>query len=260
MKLYSLEDTILTLAKNYEGMGDVHRGDVYYFSEKEDVVYPAFNLLTNNIYHNVDEYTKTYNLTLFCFDRLTNDRENIADCQSQAIQALQTIIYWLIDEGNCEVTNITFTPFEQRFNDLCAGAFAYCNVVIPVSECGDEEFVITPANLKKLTVNRNGVYKAEAGSGFDSVTVNVPEPKYYHEDVDDETNAQLNVNNNVVQVNRDGIEIYEKGGNRVNIDYDGVCVFTEVGAKLTWNDARVLTICRRVVLPAPLGPTIDTNS
>lgn len=246
MKLYSLTDTILTLASAVPNRGTQFCGDIYHISEIADASYPAFVLTNREVYQNRDEYYEDHHVIMFEFDRLTESQDNNLDVQSHSIQTLKAIVDKL-EELGCIISVAQYTPFVQRFSDMCSGAMADVRLRIPINACYEYSFEIGDLiDLKDLYVTKNGNYVAAPNTAYKSVVVNVEgggtDYNHYHEDVDDETNAQLNVNNNVVQVNRDGIEIYEKGGNRINIDYDGVCVFTEVGAKLTWNDARVLTI------------------
>lgn len=82
----------------------------------------------------------TYNFTLFYVDRLTDDKRNKNEVQSNAISVLQAIVNKLQDLDMVHVGNnrgvsninisdsIQYTTFTERFTAECAGA--YCNVGI----------------------------------------------------------------------------------------------------------------------------------
>ena len=242
MKLYNLEDTILKIAEAVPDIRTVHKGDVYYYNEQENVEYSAFNVLMREVFEYRSDYYTIFHVNLFAFDRLTESKDNLSDCESHAIQQLKAIIKKLEDLG-ATIDSVAYYPFTQRFDDLCAGAYADVRIRVETNDCGDYYFDIGDIiDLYDIYITKNGTYTAETGGAYKTVTVNVEgggtDLKYYAEDVDESTNAQIKVNNNVAQVNRDGIEIYDKDGNRINIDYDGICAY---GSALTFNDARVLT-------------------
>ena len=243
MKLYSLTDTILTLASAVPNRGTQFCGDVYHIGEIADAFYPAFVLTNREVYQNRDEYYEDHHIIMFEFDRLTESQDNNLDIQSHSIQTLKVIVDKL-EELGCIISVAQYTPFVQRFSDMCGGAFADVRLRIPIDDCYEYSFDLGDLiDLKDLYVNKNGNYIAAPNTAYKSVVVNVEgggtDYNHYHEDVDDETNAQIKVNNNIIQVSRDGIEIYDKDNKgRINVDYDGVNVY---GSALTFNDARVLT-------------------
>lgn len=243
MKLYSLEETILKIAEAVPDIRTVHKGDVYYYNEQENIEYSAFNVLMREVFEYRSDYYTIFHTNLFAFDRLTESKDNLSDCESHAVQQLKAIIKKLEDLG-ATIDSVAYYPFTQRFNDLCAGAYADVRIRVETNDCGDYYFDIGDIiDLYDIYITKNGTYTAETGGAYKTVTVNVEgggtDYNHYHEDVDESTNAQLNVNNNIIQVSRDGIEIYDKDNKgRINVDYDGVNVY---GSALTFNDARVLT-------------------
>lgn len=65
----------------------------------------------------------TYNFRFFYVDRLLNDESNVADIQSEGVALLDNVIRQLADQDGVRVDSYTFTPFTQRFADLCAGVY-----------------------------------------------------------------------------------------------------------------------------------------
>ena len=67
---------------------------------------------------------------------ITSAKDNQIEVQSTGVQVLDNIIRILQDEG-IMATPYSFQPFNQRFNDECAGVF--CNVTFEVlnAPCGE---------------------------------------------------------------------------------------------------------------------------
>ena len=93
--------------------------------------------------HLVEEYTTTFNITLFYFDRLSNGDENDIDIYSTAVEQLKSLINKIGDiegvlkvEDGYRITNFADT---ETFDDRLAGAYATIDVVTDNKFLCDEE-------------------------------------------------------------------------------------------------------------------------
>ena len=93
--------------------------------------------------HLVEEYTTTFNITLFYFDRLSEGDENDIDIYSAAVEQLKSLINKIGDiegvlkvEDGYSITNFADT---ETFDDRLAGAYATIDVVTDNKFLCDEE-------------------------------------------------------------------------------------------------------------------------
>lgn len=102
---------------NYVGVGNV-----YDLNTTPDAEYSVVYITqgTSSVY---ETYT-THSLTLFYIDRLTDNFDNRLEIQSNGVKELTNIINTLVNVEDVEVSYpLTFTYFNQRFADDCAGVF-----------------------------------------------------------------------------------------------------------------------------------------
>lgn len=97
-------------------------GDVYEYLNSTSHKYPILYLTTDNIQVDIDDRMYTLNGTLYFVDRVQEDNKNTLYVQSQGLSVLTDIFSKLNNELN--ISNITCTPFTQKFTDLCGGAYA----------------------------------------------------------------------------------------------------------------------------------------
>ena len=107
------------------------RNDVFRLNATSDARYGVFAWTQGQHAENIDDPLVSYVFTLFYVDRLTEDQGNEIEVESVAIQTLDNVIRTLIDRG-FEADGWTFTTFNQRFLDECAGAYARVTVRVPV--------------------------------------------------------------------------------------------------------------------------------
>ena len=178
MTLFNLVNTITDIAKAQPNMGSVFVGDVYELNHRQDVQYPAFVLTQQQHRKNPNTEITTYNLNLFVVDRLTDDKENRLDVQSHSIKNLENIVGGLYDLPVTIINDFTINTFEERFNDVCAGAYISLNCQIQESDCDFDTFIefIPTSKLTDLYVTENGTYTAEYG--YKTVEVDVAGPEY----------------------------------------------------------------------------------
>ena len=102
--------------------------DIYELNSIPTIEYSVFYITPNTF--NVEEDTITYSLNLYYIDRWDETDDNQLEIQSSGILALQNIINrFNTDYANVEIDYpLVFTPFYQRFKDICAGVFVRINV------------------------------------------------------------------------------------------------------------------------------------
>lgn len=158
-------------------------GDVYELNHIQNVTYPAVVVTVGQHTSNLDNYNFNYRLNIFYVDRLTDDKANKIDVHAHAITFINSLLKALDDEyiiSDYEIYN-----FNERFNDVCAGAYVSCRIQMPISECYDfpDGGVPMPeiiSNLEDISITENGSYSAPRGTAYKNVNVDV-KPKISEE-------------------------------------------------------------------------------
>lgn len=101
-------------------------------NEMRAVEYGVFAITQGE--HTSREGWTAYSLNLFYIDRLVNGQDNELEIQSHAIEVLKGILK-MAGEGGIDVGEARFTAFTDRFQDLCAGAYAAAVFTVPESDC-----------------------------------------------------------------------------------------------------------------------------
>lgn len=104
-------------------------GDIYNLNDNPSVLYGAFARTQGR--HRTDPLAgeTTYKFNLFYVDRLTEDKSNVDEVQSVAVQVLQNILLRLVSM-NIGVENAELQPFTQKFSDECAGMYCVVGLVV----------------------------------------------------------------------------------------------------------------------------------
>ena len=113
------------------GVRTIVRNDVFRLNACPDVDYSVFAWLQNEHTSEDGSQILTYNFTFFYVDRLTEDRANELEVQSQGIEVLENILRSLPDLG-LYPAGYSFRTFNQRFSDECAGVF--CTVSLDAAK------------------------------------------------------------------------------------------------------------------------------
>lgn len=128
--------TVLNLIAEYQPNvnGIVESGDIFDLNKDEyQQKYSAFCVTQNT--HTIDEYFTTYSFTLYYVDRLTLDKSNKIEIQSNAMEFFSNFINTIIgniDELNIlDITNGDVVTFTEKFSAECAGAYMVCNITTP---------------------------------------------------------------------------------------------------------------------------------
>ena len=172
-----LFDKIKNLSKSLDpNIEYVVYGDVYELNHIQNVTYPAVVVTVGQHTSNLDNYNFNYKLNIFYVDRLTDDKVNKIDVHANAIIFINSLLKALDDEyiiSDYEIYN-----FNERFNDVCAGAYVSCRIQMPISECydfpgGDGKTHEIISNVEDINITENGVYSAPYGTAYKNVDVNV---------------------------------------------------------------------------------------
>lgn len=123
MNYYNFVNTILETAKSHKLVYEVGEGDIYEHLNSGDHKYPCVFLTVQNVDSNGDQMTVTG--SLFYVDALLSDTSNKLQIQSTGMTTLQQIFMRLMDNyPDFDLRIGRYTPFDEKFADLCAGVFS----------------------------------------------------------------------------------------------------------------------------------------
>lgn len=137
----TLRDTILLIERIAAGQPAVNmivRNDIFKLNDCPDALYGVFAWTQGDHTGGPDRWDTAFNFSLFYTDRLTEDGGNQIDVQSTAVAVLTNVLRALA--ATAEVGEWTITPFNQRFADMCAGAWARVAVRVPVDTVCVEDY------------------------------------------------------------------------------------------------------------------------
>lgn len=123
---------IEVVASQQPSVNMIVRNDVFRLNAKADAKYGVFAWLQREHSTANESGYFIFSFTFFYVDRLLPDKSNEIEVQSLGIQTLNNIIRALEDKDVCTETTYTFQVFNQRFADLCAGAYCNVNLIVPV--------------------------------------------------------------------------------------------------------------------------------
>lgn len=160
----------IALANPYiENAGD---GSIYdYMNANPSIKYGVF--FVSQTTHREDDYFDWFGFNLFVIDRLVDNLEsNRLEIQSIAKEVLSNTIKTFVKKF-LGVTHgeIRYTPFTQRFADLCAGQ--YCNIEFKIPKV-----IICEENFKEIGIIHDdcaGVYENGYRKGYEDGLNNCPE-------------------------------------------------------------------------------------
>ena len=116
----------------------VVRNDIFRLNTYADARYGVF-AWTQQQHASVNEDMIRFSFSIFYVDRLTFDQGNQVEIQSTGIEVLGNIIRTMEDAG-CFPGTATFTTFNQRFLDECAGVFCNVSFEVPTASVCPEEY------------------------------------------------------------------------------------------------------------------------
>lgn len=131
MTLIEVIKAIEYVAVRQPSINLVVRNDVFRINEKPDARYAIFAWTQGQHNTSVDSDYINYTFTFFYVDRLKSDHSNEMEIQSVGIQTLNNIIRALEEYNVFSDVLYTFTTFNQRFVDECAGVFVNVTLSAP---------------------------------------------------------------------------------------------------------------------------------
>ena len=139
----TLTDTIRKIeavAGAIPSVASIVRNDIFRLNSLPDAEYAVFGWTQGQHTASVQSSLVTFNFTFFYIDRLRADKRNEMEIQSVGIQVLDNIIRTLDENGIYSENTYTFTTFNQRFLDECAGVFTNVALQVPLSELCAETY------------------------------------------------------------------------------------------------------------------------
>lgn len=139
----TLRDTILLLeqiAAAQPAVNMIVRNDIYKLNACPDALYGAFAWTQGQHSGGADRWDTAFSFSLFYVDRLTEDGANQVDVQSTAVSVLTNILRAVAATDLLNLDDWTITTFNERFADMCAGAFAQVTVHVPADTVCVEEY------------------------------------------------------------------------------------------------------------------------
>lgn len=124
MTLSEIIDIIKATALAQPAVKMVVENDIFRLNEKMDAEYGVFAFVQREHRETIDGLI-TYAFSFIYADRIASTMDNEIAVQSVGLRTLGNIIRAL-DEAGLQVDSWNYTTYNQRFSDLCAGAF--CNV------------------------------------------------------------------------------------------------------------------------------------
>ena len=124
MTLKTTIEKLRDIALKTHNVRSVIINDIYRENAFASIDYGVVAIIQNE--HVVGDNIVTYNLTLVYVDRLAKDGSNELDIQSDGMLTLTNIINAFVgevDDASIE-GDVTFTAYNQRFVDDCAGVYA----------------------------------------------------------------------------------------------------------------------------------------
>lgn len=158
MNYFNLIENIKEVSLGY--VEEFFEGDIYEFLNNGTHKYPSMILTIQNI---DTSNLNTISATLFCVERLTDSGDNKTEAQSLCMTNILKVMQKL--EENFDITQSTFTPFTEKFSDLCAGMYVEFTLSYMGENVCDEE-----ETIRTLVITEIGIYDV---SKFDRVEIKI---------------------------------------------------------------------------------------
>lgn len=138
MTLLQLIRAMELVALKQPAVKNVVENDVFRLNALPNAKYGVFAWTQGTHSGDADSSLRTFSFTLFYVDRLRTDEKNQVEVQSVGIETLSNVLKQLEEAYDVEIGEYSLTTFNQRFTDVCAGAFASVRLQVPVeSNCAE---------------------------------------------------------------------------------------------------------------------------
>lgn len=129
MTLYQTIRELQRIALKQPNIRTVGDGDIYDTMSSPELRYGVFFITQNT--HRRDGDFDYYTINMFVIDRLTSDKSNELQIESNAKDIIDNVIKTFCIEDDSEVNGtISYQPFTQQFNDLTAGMYATVTLMV----------------------------------------------------------------------------------------------------------------------------------
>lgn len=172
MTLFQVVKSLQTIALANPYIKNAGDGSIYNFmNANPSIKYGVF--FVSQTTHREDDFFDWYGFNLFVIDRLVDNLEsNRLQIQSIAKEVLSNTIKTFIKKFiGITHGDIRYTPFTERFADLCAGQ--YCNVEFKIPKA-----VVCEENFKEIEIVQSdctGVYENGYRKGYEDGLNNCPD-------------------------------------------------------------------------------------
>ena len=171
MRYFDFIKEIKEISTSHILVNEYGEGDIYEYLNNGEHKYPCIFLTVTNL--TTTSSGTAINFTLFYTDRLLENQANKTAIQSTGISVIKQILS-RYEQLHPEylLSNVEYTPFTEKFTDMCAGVF--CDIVIENqidkledydNDCEEGDF-----ETKTLKLTKNGVYDV---IGYDTTIVDV---------------------------------------------------------------------------------------
>ena len=135
MTLREIYTAIEEIALQVPDIKTVVENDITRLNTMREARYGVFGITQNT--HSSSQGWVNFSLNLFFIDRLVNGTDNEVQSQSHAIDVLRAIVMRVQESGIPIPESVRYTAFTERFQDICAGAWAELTIQTPASDCND---------------------------------------------------------------------------------------------------------------------------
>ena len=165
MNFYQFNKLLKNTCVSHKLVNEFQNGDIYTNLNSGQHKYPCLNLTVQTL-NDVNDSITNCSFTLFYVDRLLDNNANTLEIQSNGLTILKQIAVSLDEDYNVSFKSKTFTPFTEKFSDLCAGVYMTATIAIESDvQCDSDTF-----DGKVITLSQNGIYDI---IGYEKAIVNV---------------------------------------------------------------------------------------
>lgn len=121
MTLYDLIRAIERIAAEQPSVNMIVENDMFKLENEPSAKYGVFGFRQVEHTASIDSAMVQYGFEFYYADRLTDDRSNQVEVQSVGLQTLDNIVRRLAEEEDVVIEECRYTPFRQKFVDVCSG-------------------------------------------------------------------------------------------------------------------------------------------
>lgn len=138
MTLYEVIRRIEATAAKQPAVNMIVENDIFKLNACPDAKYGVFAWTQGAHTASTESDERRYSFSLFYVDMLTDNGDNQLQVQSVAVEVLDNVLRELAEDWG--VDEWTIQPFNQRFTDVCAGAFASVVLSVPLGSVCSEDY------------------------------------------------------------------------------------------------------------------------